>query len=124
VYSLFPNGTNTITTADANYANPTGTTTDVGTYSGDPSPYGSFDQGGNVKEVVNLDDGAANFVILRGGSFVSSISGNALKSTNRPLSNTDFENISTGFRVSLVPEPSSVLLAMLGGSFLLIRRKR
>jgi formylglycine-generating enzyme required for sulfatase activity len=57
-YSLFPNGTNTITTSDANYANLAGTTTDVGTYSGVLSPYGTYDQGGNVREVMNLDAAA------------------------------------------------------------------
>lgn len=49
-YSLYPNGQNTITTADANYANSVGSTTNVGAYSSDPSFYGTFDQGGNVWE--------------------------------------------------------------------------
>jgi len=122
-YSLFPNGTDAITIADANYANPTGTTTDVGTYSGDPSSYGTFDQGGNVREVMNFDADAAGGVLLRGGSYTSG-SSSPLSSASRTLSDTDFETISTGFRVSVVPEPSSALLAMLGGSFLLLRRKR
>jgi len=111
-YSLFANGTNAITTADANYANPTGSTTDVGTYSLDPSPYGTYDQGGNVKEVVNLNAGAADSVILRGGSFVSGTS-YSLRSLNRVSSPIDLEGPSTGFRVSVVPDPSSALLVML-----------
>lgn len=45
-YSLYPNGQNTITTEDANYANRIGSSTNVGTYSGAPSMYGTFDQGG------------------------------------------------------------------------------
>jgi formylglycine-generating enzyme required for sulfatase activity len=57
-YSLFPNGQTTITTADANYANVGGTTTNVGNYSGVLSPYGTYDQGGNVREVMNLDAAA------------------------------------------------------------------
>jgi sulfatase modifying factor 1 len=124
-YSLFPNGTDAITIADANYGGSLGvnTTTDVGTYSGDPSSYGTFDQGGNVREVMNFDADAAGGVILRGGSYVSG-SSSLLSSASRVLSPTDLETISTGFRVSVVPEPSSALLAMLGGSLLLLRRKR
>jgi len=124
-YSLFPNGQATITTADANYGGSLGinTTTDVGIYSGDPSSYGTLDQGGNVREVMNLDADAAAYVILRGGSYLSG-SSNSLSSASRTLGFTDLEGISTGFRVSFVPEPSSALLAMLGGSFLLLRRKR
>lgn len=49
-YSLYPNGQNTITTADANYNYSVGSSTDVGSYSGDASAYGTFDQGGNVWE--------------------------------------------------------------------------
>jgi len=47
-YSLYPNGQNTITTADANYAS--SGSTNVGSYGGAPSSYGTFDQGGNVWE--------------------------------------------------------------------------
>ena len=122
-YSLFPNGQATITTADANYANVGGTTTDVGTYSGDPSPYGTFDQGGNVYEVMSPTDGIDSGLVLRGGAYLNSQS--RLSSTFSVLGvSTSSEAISLGFRVSVVPEPSSALLAMLGGSFLLIRRKR
>jgi sulfatase modifying factor 1 len=49
-YSLYPNGQNAITTADANYDYSVGSSTNVGTYSGDPSSYGTNDQGGNVWE--------------------------------------------------------------------------
>lgn len=49
-YSLYPNGQNTITTADANYQNSVASTTDVGSYTGHGSSYGTFDQGGNVWE--------------------------------------------------------------------------
>ena len=121
-YSLFPNGQATITTADANYANSVGTTTNVGAYSGDPSPYGTFDQGGNVREVM-IDAAAAAQVVARGGSYVSGTD-STLSSASRTLITTNAETITSGFRVSVVPEPSSALLAMLGGSFLLLRRKR
>ena len=122
-YSLFPNGQATITTADANYASAVGTTTNVGAYSGDPSPYGTFDQGGNVREVMNFTAAAAANLVARGGSYVSGTD-SSLSSAFRTLITTNAETISTGVRVSVVPEPSSALLAMLGGSFLLLRRKR
>jgi hypothetical protein len=122
-YSLFPNGTNAITTADANYANAVGTTTDVGTYSGDPSSYGTLDQGGNVREMMNFTAAASTNLVARGGSYTSSTD-STLSSASRTLITTNSETISTGFRVSVVPELSSALLAMLGGSFLLLRRKR
>jgi formylglycine-generating enzyme required for sulfatase activity len=122
-YSLFPNGQDTITTADANYGNPTGTTTNVGAYSSDPSTYGTFDQGGNVYEVMTPTAGIDSGLVLRGGAYLNSQS--RLSSTFRvPDVSTSSETISSGFRVSVVPEPSSALLAMLGGSFLLLRRKR
>lgn len=67
LFSL-PTASNSITTADANYANSVGTVTDVGTYSSDGSYYGTFDQGGNVFEwndtIVSTSDRG-----LRGGSF-------------------------------------------------------
>ena len=64
-YSLYPNGQNTITTADANYSS--GGSTDVGTYSADPSMYGTFDQGGNVWEWNDAVIGSSRG--LRGGSW-------------------------------------------------------
>ena len=122
-YSLFPNGQDTITTDDANYANAVGTTTNVGNYSGDPSSYGTFDQGGNVYEVMSPTDGIDSGLVIRGGAYLNSQS--RLRSTSSVLDvSTSSETISLGFRVSVVPELSSALLAMLGGSFLLIRRKR
>ena len=122
-YSLFPNGQATITTADANYANVGGTTTNVGTYINDPSPYGTFDQGGNVREMMNFTAAAAANLEARGGSYQSGTD-SSLSSSSRTVITTNAETISSGFRVSVVPEPSSALLAMLGGSFLLLRRKR
>ena len=122
-YSLFPNGTNAITTADANYANAGGTTTNVGNYSGVLSSYDTLGQGGNVAEVMTPTTGIDSGLVLRGGAYLNTE--RRLSSTFSVLGvSTSSEAISTGFRVSVVPEPSSALLAMLGGSFLLLRRKR
>ena len=108
-YWLYPTASNSITTDDANYQNSVdgGKLTDVGTYSGDASYYGTFDQGGNLWEwndaiVSSTDRG------LRGGAF--DITSNNLQSSDRyPNIPTD-EFSSVGFRVSSlapIPEPST-----------------
>jgi formylglycine-generating enzyme required for sulfatase activity len=119
-YSLYPNGQNTITTADANYGNVVGSTTDVGSYSGDGSSYGTFDQGGNVWEwndaVTSLSRG------VRGGSFDGGENG--LRASYSLIFDSQHEGNSIGFRVASVPEPTSLLLTMLAGGVMLARRKR
>lgn len=117
-YSLYPNGQNTITTADANYARAVGSTTDVGTYSG--SSYGTFDQGGNVWELNDAVTGSSRG--MRGGSF--SNFENFMLASSRLNHDPTFENSNIGFRVASVPEPTSFLLTMLAGGVMLIRRKR
>jgi formylglycine-generating enzyme required for sulfatase activity len=122
-YSLYPNGQNTITTADANYDNSVGSTTNVGTYSSDPSSYGTFDQGGNVWE---WNDAVTSFALsrrgLRGSSFDST--GSNLRASSRDGTGPTFEDNDLGFRVASVPEPTSLLLTMLAGGVMLARRKR
>jgi formylglycine-generating enzyme required for sulfatase activity len=119
-YSLYPNGQNSITTADANYGNVVGSTTDVGSYSGDGSSYGTFDQGGNVWEWNDAVSGSAR--ALRGGSF-NSVENN-LRASGRNTNGPALELNFIGFRVASVPEPTSLLLTMLAGGVMLARRKR
>jgi formylglycine-generating enzyme required for sulfatase activity len=120
-YSLYPNGQNTITTADANYGNSVGSTTDVGSYSGDGSSYGTFDQGGNVFEWNDaVISGSSRG--LRGGSW--NIGDGGLASSGRSNGGPSFENDFFGFRVASVPEPTSMVLTMLAGGVMLARRKR
>jgi formylglycine-generating enzyme required for sulfatase activity len=119
-YSLYPNGQNTITQADANYDS--SAATNVGTYVNDQSPYGTFDQGGNAYEWVDavmlgtqrgLRGGAWDYWFLPLQSSYS---------TSFDPANDDY-NI--GFRVAgAVPEPTSLLLSMLASGVMLIRRKR
>jgi formylglycine-generating enzyme required for sulfatase activity len=120
-YSLYPNGQNTITTADANYEYVVGSTTDVGSYSGDGSSYGTFDQGGNVWEWNDaVISGSSRG--LRGGSF--NLGEINLRASLRNNSGPTRENDFLGFRVASVPEPTSLLLTMLAGGVMLARRKR
>ncbi len=118
-YSLYPNGQNTITTADANYANSVGSSTNVGTYSSDPSSYGTNDQGGNVYEWNDAVSGSSRGV--RGGAWGSS---GGLRSSSRYSDDPTYGYGYSGFRVASVPEPTSILLSMLAGGMMLIRRKR
>jgi formylglycine-generating enzyme required for sulfatase activity len=121
-YSLYPNGQNTITTADANYNNSVGSTTNVGTYSSDPSSYGTFDQGGNVWEWNDAVTSSSRG--LRGGSFYTSVGEANLRASYHVNYDPTFDNNRVGFRVASVPEPTSLLLTMLAGGVMLARRKR
>ncbi len=93
---------------------------DVGAYIDAESPYGTFDQNGNVWE-WNETSGGNSTRGFGGGSWNSP--GVNLQSTiflfsNNPTS----ENFNTGFRIaSLVPEPASILLISLGAPLLLRR---
>jgi sulfatase modifying factor 1 len=122
-YSLYPNGQNTIDTGDANYgASNINTTTDVGTYSGDPSFYGTFDQAGNVWE---WNDAIINDTLRgrRGGAWSSAA--DVLASSLRSDRDPTRESTIVGFRLASVaiPEPTSALIGALGAIILLRRRR-
>ena len=122
-YSLYPNGQNTITTADANYDNSVGSTTNVGTYSGDPSSYGTYDQGGNVWEWNDAVSGSSRGE--RGGAWSTyGYFVDGLRSSYRDFNGPTSVSSLIGFRVAAVPEPTSILLSMFAGGMMLIRRKR
>ncbi len=89
---------------------------DVGSYLTSDSPYGTYDQGGNVWEwnesLMPLD-----FRGLRGGSLFSL--SQDLQASNRvnydPL--TEYNDV--GFRVgAVVPEPASLVMLLCGAGFL------
>jgi formylglycine-generating enzyme required for sulfatase activity len=141
-YSLYPTGSNsgpTVSSANltGDIANPgtnvanyfsgadwngqDGNVTTVGSAGvGSASYYGTFDQGGNVWEwneaIISSSRG------LRGGSWGSNVTD--LQSYTRPFSSPANENDFIGFRLASVPEPSSVLMAGVGGMALLTRRRR
>lgn len=93
--------------------------TDVGAY-GTQSFYGINDMNGNVYEwndaVISANRG------LRGGSWVRENS--YLLSSNRGDGNPTSDSVHIGFRLAGIPEPSSLVLVVLGGAALLARRAR
>lgn len=119
-YYDFPNSSDAIPVDEpppgginsANYSNPSASDlTDAGAYATSVSPYGTFDQGGNVWEWNEDLFGGTNRV-LRGGSFetVAPLLSAAQRTQAAPLNSTR----TLGFRVATVPEPSTAVLACLG----------
>lgn len=111
-YFDYPTSSNTINPSMANYDGSVGNTTNVGAYAY-PSPYGTFDQGGNLFEWNETAVLAARRV-LRGG-FWGNFDGSAalLASTRHDQypTNGDYD---VGFRVATVPEPGSLTLMLCG----------
>ena len=123
-YSLYPNGQDTITLADANYWPDDAVSLDnagvVDVGYGKASSYGTYGQGGNAWELNDaIISGSSRG--MRGGDWgnfdvymASTISGNAGPSD---------EYNGVGFRVASVPEPTSCILTILASGMLLMRRK-
>ena len=82
-------------------------TTPVGYFSQSESPYGTFDQGGNVWE-WNEDSLESSMHRRRGGAYNADLYG--LESTYRNYSDSAFENGAIGFRIASVPEPGSLMM--------------
>jgi formylglycine-generating enzyme len=120
VYDFYPTGGNSITTTMANYNMSVGHTIDGGSYPY-ASPYGTFDQGGNVwewNEAVTVGSCRG----LRGGSFINNDS--FLPASYRGhIDPPTYESSDAGFRVSEVPEPATMSLLALGGLAILARRR-
>ena len=112
-------------TAAANHANcfgGPGDLTDVGSYPGSASPYGTFDQGGNVYEWNETITGGS-FRGLRGGSF--NFNPVNLAASFRGDNDPSNESFFVGFRVaSPIPEPGTGLLVMAGMLGLAARHRR
>jgi formylglycine-generating enzyme len=95
----------------ANCGQAVGDLTDVGSYTGSASPYGTFDQGGNVFEWNEAIISGSRRGI-RGGSF--SDFADDLAASARLDGGPTLEGSSVGFRVASIPEPGTGLLLMLG----------
>jgi len=121
-YLDYPAGSNTATsctgpTAVANSANcdwplggGPGDLTLVGSYTGSPSPYGTYDQGGNVWEWTETSTGLIR--VQRGGSFLS-VPVN-LAAATQSGGNPEDAFDATGFRLAAIPEPGTGVL-VIGG---------
>ncbi|MCX6876840.1 MAG: SUMF1/EgtB/PvdO family nonheme iron enzyme [Verrucomicrobia bacterium] len=95
--------------------------TDVGAYGANSaSHYGTNDQGGNVWQWNDAVIGSSRG--LRGGSWHCNLYD--LSSSGRSNSGPSVEGNGTGFRVAAIPEPGSMVLALLACGMLVTRRKR
>ena len=102
----------TATANHASCANKVASLTDVGAYTGSPSPNDSFDQGGNVFEWTEGKISAVRYA--RGGDFRSSTITDELNASQRMSLDPAGEVDSVGFRIATIPEPASSQL-LLGG---------
>jgi formylglycine-generating enzyme required for sulfatase activity len=92
----------------------------VGEFELSDSPYGTFDQGGNVIEwnetaVTSWSRG------LRGGSYFNGSP--FMQASFRLRDDPNLELFNVGFRVASIPEPASTALVALSGAALCWRRR-
>ena len=99
--------------------------TEVGKFENSASHYGTFDQGGNVwewNEAIVYQSGTSGSRGMRGGSLYNG--DYYLLASSRNDNYPHGEYLSWGFRVSAVPEPSSLMILAGGiGMILGIRRR-
>jgi hypothetical protein len=103
------------------FTDPATILTAVESFSSSPSPYGTFDQGGDVFQWTDTTINGMQRVLL-GGAFNETyayLQAGAELSSGPSTSGDD-----GGFRIAEVPEPSSVALLAMGAVGLLKRRRR
>jgi len=119
-YFGYPTGTNLPTACaapgstpnTANCGNAVSGVTVVGSYTGSPSPYGTFDQAGNVMEWLQTGTQEAHGVY--GGSYNRSISDFSANGAYLFLDRPGVADPNLGFRLVLIPEPGTGLLVIAG----------
>jgi len=101
------------TSHSANCHPAVGDLTDVGSYTSSPSEYGTFDQGGNVLEWNETRIHTWGRVV-RGGCFICGADASAASRRYIGSVVSLFEADNQGFRVAMIPEPSTGLLLATG----------
>jgi formylglycine-generating enzyme required for sulfatase activity len=84
-------------TNTANFNLSVGSISNVGT-NGGPSYYGTYDQGGNVREIMH--SGSTSSVAMRGGNFANLVDSDALNKSVRNSQTPTAEGPGFGFRLS------------------------
>ncbi len=133
-YFDYPAGSNAAVTCSApsgvaghvNCAAAVGTVTDVGAYTGSPSPFGTFDQGGNVSEWNDTIINGNDYRGARAGSWLNPSGSDAASTRVAGFPDSDDPNV--GFRVAALPEPGAALglasCAVLLGALHRLRARR
>ncbi len=93
--------------------------TEVGEFENSDSPYGTFDQGGNVWEWTEAVSGL--YRGLRGGSFNGH--DGTLHASDRYSYFATYEDGNVGFRLSAIPEPATLVMFSLASLATVRRRK-
>jgi formylglycine-generating enzyme len=117
----FINGSYAVT-GSSGYSSTQNYLTDVRAYTASASPYGAFDMGGDVFQWNETLISSGSLRGLRGGSW--DISTSFLSSPGRSGNNLSSEFNDIGFRVAVVPEPSTIVLASIACGLMWTLRKR
>jgi len=95
--------------------------TAVGSYTGSASPYGTFDQGGNVSEWnQTLVDTSR---VFRGGAY-DSVTSSTFNASQSSAVSPNAGSDTRGFRLVMIPEPSTGLLVIAAMLGIAVRRAR
>ena len=116
---LSATGTNNANYFTTKYTDPTNYLTSVGAFAASPSPYGTFDQGGDVFQWTEDNEGSSRGNL--GGAF--GFGANLMQAGGTGFGNPLATDDHLGFRIAEVPEPSSVVMVIAVGVGLLRRHR-